>query len=108
MSSPTEKQYRLLNATSSPQADSRVNLDPGVWKTPVTIDDADLTFDGKPLNLLHEENKSRWMLEHHVFEESNSPRGRRRKIDDSRRGEVSESFFLWSFPSTQEGQATGS
>jgi len=29
------------------------------WQTPTAIDDNDLTFDGKPLNLLHEENQSR-------------------------------------------------
>lgn len=35
-----------------------------LWKEPYTIDDADLMFDGKPLNMLYEEN--RWQAEHHV------------------------------------------
>ena len=89
-SSLTEKQYCvLLVSPSGPQADARSNNpDAGFWKTPVDIDDADLTFDGKPLNLLHEENQSRWMLEHHVFGDGGdgeSARGRRREIDYSRR-----------------------
>jgi hypothetical protein len=91
-SSTSEKQYRvILVSPSGPQADTRGssgNLDSGCWKSPVDIDDADLTFDGKPLNLLHEENQRGWMLEHHVFEDEHV-RGRRRKIDESRRGEVS-------------------
>jgi len=29
------------------------------WQSPTAIDDNDLMFDGKPLNLLHEENQSR-------------------------------------------------
>jgi hypothetical protein len=89
-SSPTEKQYRVVSVSpSGPQADARdSNMDPGFWKTPVDIDDADLTFDGKPLNLLHEENQSRWMFEHHVVGyggDGESARGRRREIDYSRR-----------------------
>jgi hypothetical protein len=107
MSSATEKHYHiLLNSPQATQPDSHANLDSGFWKTPVDIDDADLTFDGKPLNLLHEENQSRWMLENHVFERTagteEDARGRRRHVED-RRGEVSQSFFLWSFPPKGEG-----
>ena len=29
------------------------------WQTPTAINDSDLMFDGKPLNLLHEENQNR-------------------------------------------------
>jgi hypothetical protein len=32
------------------------------WQKPFSIDDADLMFDGKPLNMLYEEN--RWMAGH--------------------------------------------
>ena len=103
MATATDKQHRIvLVSPSGPQADARGNPDPGYWKSPVTIDDADLTFDGKPLNLLHEENQRGWMLEHHVFEDGHV-RGRRRKVDERRREEVSESFFLSSFPSSLKG-----
>jgi len=69
MSSASEKQYHIwLIAGADPHWDNH-SLDSGSWKTPVDIDDADLTFDGKPLNLLHEENKSRWMVEHHIYEQ---------------------------------------
>lgn len=102
MTSPSEKHYHiLLSSPSGSKTDSRVNLDPGFWKTPVDIDDADLTFDGKPLNLLHEENQRGWMIEHHVFDD-HTVKSRGRKMED-RRGEVSESFFTWSFPFVSEG-----
>ncbi|EHK97031.1 hypothetical protein GLAREA_07343 [Glarea lozoyensis ATCC 20868] len=29
----------------------------GSWQMPYSIDDADLMFDGKPLNMLYEENR---------------------------------------------------
>lgn len=89
MTSATEKHYHVLlvSPPSGSQTDAHANLDPGFWKTPVDIDDADLTLDGKPLNLLHEENQNRWMVEHHVFEsrDEDDMRGRRR----DRMGEVS-------------------
>ena len=42
------------------------------WKLPYSIDDEDLTFDGKPLNLLYEEN--RWKAEHHHVQYTHSSR----------------------------------
>ncbi|EKD14056.1 uncharacterized protein L3040_007941 [Drepanopeziza brunnea f. sp. 'multigermtubi'] len=47
------------------------------WKEPYTIDDADLMFDGKPLNLLYEEN--RYQAEHHYVAFSETSRGRSRQ-----------------------------
>lgn len=60
-----EKQYYIIS-------DSKTNNEKAIdlqhsqefWKEPYTIDDADLMFDGKPLNMLYEEN--RWQAEHHV------------------------------------------
>jgi len=46
------------------------------WKLPYRIDDSDLTFDGKPLNMLYEEN--RWMAEH-LGGDDNPSRGRSRQ-----------------------------
>jgi len=89
MSSASEKQYHIwLIAGADPHWDNN-SLDSGSWKTPVDIDDADLTFDGKPLNLLHEENKSRWMVEHHIYEqkierEEDDGRGRAKKVEERR------------------------
>ncbi|KAH7397569.1 hypothetical protein BKA64DRAFT_41424 [Cadophora sp. MPI-SDFR-AT-0126] len=48
-----------------------------LWKEPYTIDDADLMFDGKPLNMLYEEN--RWQAEHHVVYSDQFSRGRSRQ-----------------------------
>ncbi|KAH8594788.1 hypothetical protein B0O99DRAFT_175409 [Bisporella sp. PMI_857] len=59
------RQYLLITnvpirKTSS--ADAEIDLYAASWNLPYNIDDADLTFDGKPLNLLYEEN--RYMAEH--------------------------------------------
>ncbi|KAH6716531.1 hypothetical protein DL95DRAFT_459590 [Leptodontidium sp. 2 PMI_412] len=48
-----------------------------LWQEPYTIDDADLMFDGKPLNMLYEEN--RWQAEHHVVYSDQTSRGRSRQ-----------------------------
>jgi hypothetical protein len=37
------------------QKDASINT--GSWTVPYTIDDSDLMFDGKPLNMLYEENR---------------------------------------------------
>jgi hypothetical protein len=37
------------------QKDTSINT--GSWTVPYTIDDSDLMFDGKPLNMLYEENR---------------------------------------------------
>ena len=86
MHTPTENQLHSRTDT-----DSRADLDPGSWKVPVKIDDTDLTFDGKPLNLLYEENQRNWMVKHHVFED-HSERGRPWKRNN-KSGTVSEPFF---------------
>jgi len=58
------KQYILLtNVVGNSATDAEIDLYAESWKLPYSIDDSDLTFDGKPLNMLFEEN--RWMAEHH-------------------------------------------
>jgi len=67
LSSPSAsagKQYYLITnvgTTTTSKADSEIDLHAESWKLPYSIDDSDLTFDGKPLNMLHEEN--RWVAE---------------------------------------------
>jgi hypothetical protein len=60
-SSSSDKQYYLITnvrTTSSSQQDQReMDLHAQSWKLPYTIDDKDLMFDGKPLNMLYEENR---------------------------------------------------
>ena len=58
------KQYYILSNISSNQiqVDNETSLQSGSWKEPFVIEDEDLMFDGKPLNLLYEENK--WVAEH--------------------------------------------
>jgi hypothetical protein len=69
MSTQAEKQYYLItNVSSYSYADKEIDLNAESWKLPYSIDDSDLTFDGKPLNLLYEEN--RWKAEHHVDSKS--------------------------------------
>ena len=62
--SASEKQYYLItNVVANSATDAEiVDLQAESWKLPYNIDDGDLTFDGKPLNLLYEEN--RWSAEH--------------------------------------------
>lgn len=58
-----KRQYYLAPTTAmNSHPDAQLNLDAEKWRKPYTIDDADLTFDGKPLNILHEEN--RYYAEH--------------------------------------------
>jgi hypothetical protein len=63
----SDKQYYLItnvhSTTSSPN-DREVDLHAQSWQLPYEVDDKDLMFDGKPLNMLYEENRS--MAEHHV------------------------------------------
>jgi len=72
----SDKQYYLItNVQSSTTTDREIDLHAESWKLPYTIDDSDLTFDGKPLNMLYEEN--RWMAEHHVSDSRDSHETRR-------------------------------
>jgi len=48
------------SSPSSPDS-KHTDLD-SAWREPILVDDEDLTFDGKPLNMLYEEN--RWHAEH--------------------------------------------
>jgi len=73
--SATQNQYYLItnvhcspnnnsnnSSTSSSTKEKEIDLRAASWKLPYSIDDSDLTFDGKPLNMLYEENK--WKAEH--------------------------------------------
>lgn len=56
---------RIINTMSKPQKttnDAEVDMKAESWKLPYSIEDKDLQFNGKPLNLLYEEN--RWTAEH--------------------------------------------
>lgn len=62
-SSTQHKDYILItNVVSRHPADAEIDLNAETWQLPYSIDDSDLTFDGKPLNMLYEEN--RWKAEH--------------------------------------------
>jgi hypothetical protein len=60
----SDKQYYLITNvhSSTTSSDKQTDLHAQSWKLPYSIDDKDLMFDGKPLNLLYEEN--RYMAEH--------------------------------------------
>ncbi|KAG4034995.1 hypothetical protein MFRU_002g03440 [Monilinia fructicola] len=59
------KQYFLItNVTTTSNANTEFDLQAEAWRFPYSIDDSDLTFDGTPLNMLHEEN--RYLAEGHV------------------------------------------
>ena len=61
-----QKPYYLITNAVSNNNDSEIDLQAESWKLPYSIDDSDLQFDGKPLNMLYEENK--WKAEHHVVD----------------------------------------
>lgn len=88
------RQYYLITNVSSPTqyggTDAEIDLHAESWRLPYSIEDSELTFDGKPLNLLYEEN--RFMAEHEChnpqyayswpqlsWEMEEKSRGRRRK-----------------------------
>jgi hypothetical protein len=60
--------YLITNVRGN--AESEIDLHAESWKLPYSIDDSDLTFDGKPLNMLYEENRS--MAEHVTYESAKS------------------------------------
>jgi len=74
--SATQNQYYLITNVHSPTTPKEKEIDLGAasWKLPYTIDDSDLTFDGKPLNMLYEENK--WKVEHERVSSRDERRGR--------------------------------
>jgi len=76
--SSSDRQYYLItnvHSTSSSANDRETDLHAQSWQLPYEVDDKDLMFDGKPLNMLYEEN--RYMAEHHV-RQSREHRGRSR------------------------------
>lgn len=59
-SSQSQKQYYLTNSNSTSTTSNNSNTAKEVeesWKLPYAIEDEDLVFDGKPLNMLYEENR---------------------------------------------------
>ncbi|KAE9365786.1 hypothetical protein N431DRAFT_351403 [Stipitochalara longipes BDJ] len=80
-SSTSDKQYYLITnvrTSSSSQKDQReIDLHAQSWKLPYTIDDKDLMFDGKPLNMLYEEN--RYLAEHRGASREHRGRSRQKK-----------------------------
>jgi hypothetical protein len=64
MTQAEQKHYFLITNVVANNNDAEIDLDAESWKLPYSIDDSDLQFDGKPLNMLYEENK--WKAEHHV------------------------------------------
>jgi len=78
----TGKQYYLITNVNAAKADAEIDLHAKSWQLPYSIEDEDLTFDGKPLNMLYEEN--RWkagMARDELLrkEKSMSSRGRSRQ-----------------------------
>lgn len=71
-SSQPQNQYYCNTSTSS-SSSKEVEVQQEHWKTSYEVDDADLVFDGKPLNMLYEEN--RWAN----AREASERRGRSRK-----------------------------
>jgi len=63
--SSAHKQYYLItnvqasssSSTTTTTSKDEIDLHSESWKLPYSIDDEDLTFDGKPLNMLYEENR---------------------------------------------------
>jgi hypothetical protein len=56
----SDKQYYLItnvHSSTTTSSDKQIDLHAQSWKLPYSIDDKDLMFDGKPLNLLYEENR---------------------------------------------------
>ncbi len=66
-SSAAKQFYLITNVSAAKASTSEIDLHAESWKLPYSIDDSELTFDGKPLNLLYEENRS--MAEYHVRDE---------------------------------------
>jgi len=68
-SNTQHKDYLLITnihtQTQNQNAEAEFDLKSQTWRLPYTIDDSDLTFDGKQLNMLYEEN--RWQAERPVF-----------------------------------------
>jgi hypothetical protein len=63
----SDRQYYLItnvHSTTTSSNDREIDLHAQSWQLPYEVDDKDLMFDGKPLNMLYEEN--RYMAEHHV------------------------------------------
>lgn len=48
----------VLDADFIAETENEVELGTSVWMLPHSIDDTDITYNGKPLSTLHEENKA--------------------------------------------------
>lgn len=69
-STDSPRYYLITNVRANTPPEAEIDLHAESWKLPYSIDDSDLTFDGKPLNMLYEEN--RWQAEHVTYESSKS------------------------------------
>jgi len=83
-SQTSDKQYYLItgvrtssSSSSSSTNEREIDLRDQSWKLPYSIDDKDLTFDGKPLNMLYEEN--RYAVEHRQGSREHRGRSRQKK-----------------------------
>jgi len=79
-SSPQKQYYLITNVQPPTTKENEVDLQTQSWELPYTIDDADLMFDGKPLNMLYEENRE--LAEHETRDRDRREkrgRGRSRK-----------------------------
>jgi len=65
-STQQRKDYILITNVTRHPTEAEIDLDAEIWELAYTIEDEDLTFDGKPLNMLYEEN--RWQAGHHVIQ----------------------------------------
>jgi len=80
--SDRETWYLITNVAA--KTDAEIDLHAESWRLPYSIDDSDLTFDGKPLNMLYEENRHYaeshvcGSREKHSSKESHRSRGRSR------------------------------
>jgi len=73
------------NTLLASPTEHEIDLHAESWKLPYSIDDSDLMFDGKPLNMLYEENK--WMAEHVTyFGEETARRSRKDDVSISVEG----------------------
>jgi len=86
--SSSEKEYFLITNVVAPTTDAEIDLHAEAWKLPYSIDDADLTFDGKPLSILHEED--RYVAEQMNRSRDKSRNGRKAKKASRGRSRHSE------------------
>ncbi|KAH6714342.1 hypothetical protein BKA61DRAFT_734851 [Leptodontidium sp. MPI-SDFR-AT-0119] len=86
------------NFSSNQDLETEIDMNADSWKLPVSIDDSQVTFDGKPLSLLYEENRRK-------AEDELQQRGRSR--EKSSRQRVKEEIHTTCPGTTQTIDAPG-